>query len=169
MAPPEYVIQALLDGLDHVAREMERKWGVGRLRLLVGDFLCAKFDAQKNKLDAAVATGSPVYVRTHAEGMKRAWVALDRAATEAGLRPLSPEVWECVLPSTGEVVSLVRTDAEAQHICRSCRVFTLDEIATVLDGLPEVLEAKEVFPDATVTRLGPRKPLDWVKGDELPF
>jgi hypothetical protein len=47
MAPPELVAQAILDGLDETARQMERKWGVGRLRLLVDDALRGKFDAQK--------------------------------------------------------------------------------------------------------------------------
>jgi hypothetical protein len=53
-APPDFAIRAILDGLDHVAAGMERKWGLGRLRLLVSDLLRAKFDAQKDKLDAAI-------------------------------------------------------------------------------------------------------------------
>ena len=68
MAPSQYRIQALVDGLDQVALAMERKWGVGRLRLLVSDFLRAKFDEQKDRLDAALATGS-------FEGWSRAWLA----------------------------------------------------------------------------------------------
>jgi hypothetical protein len=56
---------------------MERKWGVGRLRLLVSDLLSAKFDAQKDKLDAAIATNQEQYIRAQAEGMKRAWSALE--------------------------------------------------------------------------------------------
>ena len=98
MAPPELVTQAILDGLDETARQMEQKWGVGRLRLLVDDALRAKFDAQKAKLDAAIATDQEIYVRAQAAGMRRAWQVLDRAATEAGAQPLAPEVWECVLP-----------------------------------------------------------------------
>src|SRR5512134_3295607 len=93
-APSDYAIRAIIDGLDQLACEMERKWGVGRLRLLVSDLLRAKFDAQKDKLDAAIASNLVQHVPTHAEGMKRAWQALDRAATEARHPPLSPEVWE---------------------------------------------------------------------------
>ena len=89
LAPSEYAIRAIIDGLDQVAVEMERKWGVGRLRLLVSDLLRAKFDAQKDKLDAAIATNQEHYIRAQAEGMKRAWAALDKAASEAGHRPLS--------------------------------------------------------------------------------
>jgi hypothetical protein len=78
MAPPEFVIKAILDGVDETARQMERKWGVGRLRLLVGDVLRIKFDAQKAKLDAAIAADQETYIRAQAEGMRRAWLALDR-------------------------------------------------------------------------------------------
>src|SRR5512134_156969 len=92
-APSEYAIRAIIDGLDQVACEMERKWGVGRLRLLVGDLLRAKFDAQKDKLEAAIVTNRETYIRAQAEGMKRAWTALDKAASEAGYAPLSPKVW----------------------------------------------------------------------------
>ncbi len=169
MAPSHYAIRAVLDGLDQVALEMERKWGVGRLRLLVSDLLRAKFDAQKDKLDAAIQTDREQYVRAQGGGMKRAWAALDTAASEAGAKPLSPHVWECVLPSTGEVVSIVRTEAEAHHVARECRVFTLEEIARLIDGLPgAVLEAKRVFPGATVTRVG-KPEMDWKRGDEIPF
>jgi hypothetical protein len=48
MAPSSYRIHAMVDGLDQIAADMERKWGVGRLRLIVSDFLRAKFDEQKD-------------------------------------------------------------------------------------------------------------------------
>jgi len=169
MAPSEYAIRAIIDGLDQVAHAMEQKWGVGRLRLLVSDLLRAKFDAQKDKLDAAIAANQERYIRAQAEGMKRAWAALDRAAAEDGHKPLSPDVWECVLPTKGEVVSIVRTEAEAHHVARSCRVFTLDEVARLIEALGDtVLEAKRVFPGAQVSAIG-KPAIDWEKGDDIPF
>src|SRR5262245_16824412 len=54
-------VKAALDRLDHVAREAERKWGIGRLRLLVDDELRAKFDRQARLLDDAL-WGSPASV-----------------------------------------------------------------------------------------------------------
>jgi hypothetical protein len=169
MAPSDYIIGAAIEGVDLFAHEMERKWGVGRLRLLVCDLLRARFDAQKDKLDAAIEANREPYVRAQAEGMRRAWAALDAVATEAGHTPLSPEIWECVLPSTGEVIAIVRTEPEAHALCRDCRVFTLEEIARLIDGLPKgVLEAKRIFPGATVARVG-KPEIDWEKGDDLPF
>jgi hypothetical protein len=102
--------------------------------------------------------------------MKRAWVALDHAAHNAGEQPLAPDVWECVLPSTGEVVSLVRTEAEAHNVARECRVFTLTEIATLIEALGNgVLAIKEKFPAAAVTGIRRKPPVDWDRGDEIPF
>jgi hypothetical protein len=169
MAPSDYVIRAILDGLDQVARDMEREWGVDRLRLLVSDHLRARFDAQKDKLDAAVVANEERYVRAQAEGMKRAWAALNKAAIEAGARPLSPEVWECKLPSSGAVVAIVRSSAEARHVAGERLVFSLEEIARLIDDLPAaVLETKRVFPGAEVARVGPPE-IDWERGDDIPF
>ena len=82
---------------------------------------------------------------------------------------LSPEVWECMLPSR-EVISIVRTEAEAHHVCRECRVFTIDEIGRLIDGLPDaVLEAKKVFPGVTITAVRECNPIDWEVGDDLPI
>ena len=170
MSSSAYRIQAMVEGLDQVAHAMERKWGIGRLRLIVSDFLRAKFDEQKDRLDAAISSGEERYVASQVDGMKRAWAALDRAAHDAGEQPLAPEVWECVLPSTGEVVSLVRTEVEAHHVARECRVFTVAEIATLIEALGDgVLNIKQKFPGATVTGIRRKAPVDWERGDDIPF
>jgi hypothetical protein len=174
MAPLELVNQAILDGLDETARQMERKWGVGRLRLLVDDALRAKFDAQKAKLDAAIATGQEIYVRAQAAGMRRAWQVLDRTATETGAQLLAPVVWECVLPSSGEVVSIVRTEAEAHRVARECEVWTLAEVGVLIERMgDQVRKVRRTFPGSAVVDIRPREPppppIDWARGDELPF
>jgi hypothetical protein len=170
MSSSAYRIQAMIDGLDQIAIAMERQWGVGRLRLLVSDFLRAKFDEQKDRLDAALASGDERYVAAQVEGMTRAWSALDRSAHEAGEKPLAPEVWECVLPSTGEVISLVRTAEEAHHVAREGRVFTTAEVAILIEALGEgVLSVKQKFPGATVAGIRRKPPVDWDRGDPMPF
>jgi hypothetical protein len=171
-ALPELVIKAVLDGVNAIARQMEGKWGVGRLRLLVDDALRIKFDAQKAKLDAAIATDKEAYVRTQAEGMRRAWLALDRAATESGAQPLVPEIWECVLPASGKLVSIVRTEIEAHHVARESEVWTLAEIAVLIERLGDDLRhVKRTFPGSAVVEVRDRNPppIDWEKGDDLPF
>jgi hypothetical protein len=67
------------------------------------------------------------------------------------------------------VVAIVRSEAEAHHVCREIRVFTLAEIARLIEALgATALEVKRVFPGAAITRVG--KPgIDWAKGDPIPF
>jgi hypothetical protein len=132
LVPSAYRIHALVEHVDQVALAMERKWGIDRLRLLVPAELRAKFDAQKDRLDVAIASNNEDLIRIHAEGMQRAWEALDRAASEVGHGPLVPEVWECKLLETGEIVSLVRTEAEAHLVVQARRVFTVAQIATLI-------------------------------------
>lgn len=161
--------QAALDALDHVAAGMERKWGVGRLRLLVDDGLRVRFDAQKEKLDAAIASGEPAYLLAHAQGMRRAWLALDQTAEAAGAAPLAPEVWECVLPSSGEVVALVRTETEAHHLARDRRVFTVAEVACLIEALGEgLLQVKAAYPGAALAEVR-RHPAETEQADVPPL
>ena len=86
--------------------------------------------------------------------------------------PLAPEVWECVLPATGEVVSIVRTEAEAHHVARESEVWTLAEIAVLIERLgDEVRQVKRTFPGSAVVEVRDRDlpPIDWEKGDDPPF
>lgn len=169
-APGEYRMRALLDGLDHLVAEMDRVWGVGRLPLLVPNSLRAKFDEQRARLDAAVASGEESFVRIQVEAMRRAWQVLDHAARADGAKPLSSEVWECPLPTSGEVIALVRDEASATHAQQGRPVFTLQEIARLIETLgPTVLEAKRVFPGAAITHTHSSQTFDWSKGDAMPF
>lgn len=164
-APSHLAIQSILDGVDHVAGEHERKWGIGRLRLLVDDVLRARFDRQAGLLDGAILSGLEAEIRIQAEAMKRAWAYLDGVALRNSAAPLAATVWECVLPVTGEVVGIVRTEADLAA-CERQIAFTLDEIARLLSGLPNAVGAiKAAWPKARIERAGP---IDWARGDELP-
>jgi hypothetical protein len=169
-APGEYRIRAMVDGLDEIASTMDRVWGVGRLRLLVPDPLRTKFDEQQARVDAAVASGQESFVLVQVEAMRRAWQALDREARADGAKPLSSDVWEATLPTSGEVIALVRTEAGASQAPEGRTVFTLPEIAKLIESLGStVLDAKRAFPGAVVTDAHSRKPFDWSKGDDMPF
>lgn len=166
--------------VDLVASEMERKWGVDRLRLMVDKDLREKFDRQRYLFSQAIWCGELEDVRTQSRRMAAAWRALDRAATEAGKAQAAPEVWEVAL-SNGRTVAILRdwTDAalfEAQRSDRSAQVYTLAEIARLIEAHPEVVKAKAVFSGAEVTqvRAPERDPLRGIEAfapidDEIPF
>ena len=114
---------------------MERKWGCGRLRLVVPTELRARFDSQRWKLAQAQWHGGLDDVVREAGRMARAWRALDAAAEAAGAAPLSPEVWELVL-SNGTVVAITRSRAEAHHIADDPRfvvTYTLSDVASLIE------------------------------------
>ena len=179
MAPDHYKKRSLTDGLDHLAKQMETKWGVDRLPLLVSDQLRAAFYQQKDLLDEALTSGDLTLIDIQVGGMKRAWEALDQAATQSGQPILSADIWEVKLPVSGRDVAFVKTSAEAGAIARpDLETWTVSEIAQLIDGMDENVRAvKQLFPGAEVTAITKKetpsqtdeKPFDWSKGDEIPF
>ena len=152
-------IQAVIDGVDNIAKTMELKWGVGRLRLVVSDDLREKFDRQYEKLNGAIWAGVSREVELHGPAMTRAWVALDAAAFADGQQPLDPVVWETVTDD-GTVIALVRTTAEAHAVAASGRkveVWTMEEVGRLAAAAGIVSKIKTTFPGATVTRLTPAR------------
>jgi hypothetical protein len=142
-----------IECLDEIAMAMERKWGIGRLPRLVDPALAAKFDAQREKLNDALASERHDAIAAQAAAMERAWKALDAAAIAAGAKPLSPTVWETALPSTGEIVAIVRTAEEASAVAheRNGAVYTLAEVAVAIDAIHDDIRAvKQTFPGAAV-------------------
>lgn len=158
-----------LETLDHVAAEMEQLWGIGRLRLLVSEFLRIKFDAQADKLNAAIDENHPDFISVQAEGMRRAWLALDKAAREAGHRPLDPNVWEAFLPTAGVAVAIVRTEAESHALAKDRVAFTVAEIGQWLERIPEAVDQVKRKHPGVLLSLSKLKAFDWKKGDPIPF
>ena len=59
-------------------------------------------------------------------------------------------------------MSIVRTVVEAHHVA--------DEVAVLIDAVGDcVLDLKHKFPGATVTGIRRKAPVDWERGDEIPF
>ena len=147
--------QAAIDGADAVAIAMEARWGAGRLRLLVPVELREKFDRQRFRFNAAIWHGDLEAVRIESGRMVKVWQALSRAAEAAGQPVLSPEVWEVAL-ADGTVVALVRSPEDAHAVVaegRRVTIYTLAELAIMLEHYAEVTRVKVTFPGAEVTRI----------------
>jgi hypothetical protein len=159
-AHADALAQAAIDFLDEIALAMERKWGINRLPRLVAPDLAIRFRAQQDRLNEALASNRPDAIRVQAEAMARAWSALDHAASAAGASPLVPEVWEAVLPCTGEVIAIVHTQEEASAIARERKgaVWTLEEVARAIEAFGDQVRAvKRAFPGAEVTAVRPSR------------
>lgn len=150
-------ITAIIQGLDALAVQMEDRWGVGRLPLLVSVDLREKFDRQTRLLNGAVWAACLPDVELHAARMTTAWAVLDKAATDAGHEPIAPEVWEAVTDD-GRVLAICRDDTAAHKVARSGRyveVWSLAEVGRVLGkhSLTQAVGAiKQEFPGAKVQR-----------------
>lgn len=166
---PDDFRHSVIDGLDAVAHDMETLWGAGRLRLLVSDFLRAKFDAQTAKLNTALQDSNPEFIAVQAEGLRRAWAYLDKAAREAGHRPLDPNIWEITLPTAGIAVALVRSLAEAHALSKDRVAFTTEELGAWLEQCPDAIKRVQQKYPGTLLNLHKPKTVDWSKGDPIPF
>jgi len=155
--------QAHIDGADQLAREMELKWGSGRLRLLVSPELREKFDRQRYLFNQAIWHGDLEAVRVQSARMVSAWQALDKEAIHLGQPKLSPVCWEVRLED-GTVAAIVPKDVYAHAVVAEGRklvVYTMDEIGRLLSHYPQIAKAKEVFPGATVEAVRrPSEPMD---------
>jgi hypothetical protein len=170
--------RAHLDEADATAAAMEAKWGVDRLRLLVGPELREKFDRQRYLLNQAIWHGELEDVRRESQRMVKAWLTLDQAAIHNGKDPLDPMVWEVAVPATDEhgasiatVAAIVPDDTHAHRVVsdgRKLAVYTLDEIGRLLAAMPSVARIKQFFPGATVTatRKSVDDPLDGIRDTE---
>lgn len=157
--------RAALDALDHIAAQMETKWGCGRLRLLVDNKDdVAAFDRQRFKLNEAIREGTLKQLTDEAGRMCNAWVALDEEAEAAGKVRLDQDIWEVTM-SDGSVVGIVQSwtpDIEGKVTAdgRALVIYSLDDIAMLLEAHREVLTAKRTWPGAKVTRVSKDQPSD---------
>ena len=168
-------ITAAVLSVDEVAREMERRWGVGRLVRLVSPATLVRF-----RQGHALWTQAYSHDRNAAETertsamMVRAWRALDAEARIAGHAELAPTVWEG-RTEDGRVLIITRTSEEALAIAsapddRSRTIWTVDELARCVAMFEQVNEVKRCFPGATVTAVSPRHvgfADDWATSDPL--
>lgn len=147
--------QAWVDELALCVEGMERKWGAGRLRLMVGPELREKFDRQRYLTNQALWHGDLENLKIQCRRMINGWKALDRAADEAGLERCATEAWE-VVGANGLVHVIVRTVDDAQDYRKgrlNVSVYTLAEVAVILDALSPVEALKSAFPDAELVQL----------------
>jgi hypothetical protein len=146
--------QAAIDGADATAIEMERRWGAGRLRLLVSPELREKFDRQRFLFNSAIHHGDLEEVQRQAARMTAAYRGLNLAAEAVGAPKLSPVVWEVGL-ADGTVAAIVRSYEDGAEINRERRlvVYTLEEIGRMLDNYRQVVDTKIVFPGAEVVAI----------------
>lgn len=160
-------IQNALAPLDRLARDMERKWGCGRLPSLVDPELAARFGRAQDKLNEAIRLNAPHEIARRVGVVMRGWQALDDDATRAGADRLPARTIGVEHGGRAWVVVLDPVDydkARADHIGggRVVALAELIEAYKIVSGrIAGVLEA---FPGAQI-----RAPSGARLDDPLPF
>jgi hypothetical protein len=142
----------LIDDLKAVVGQVEDRWGIGRLRMLVPAELREKFDRQRYLTNQAIWHGDLEQVRMHTKKMILAYRKLDEVAQASGASRKPVEQWEAVLAS-GVVLTLVRTSEDAINVKKDGRkmvVWTMEEIGKVVEDQTAILLAKQFFDGAEV-------------------
>jgi len=155
--------RAHVDEVDRVAIEMESKWGSDRLRFLVGPELRERFDRQRYLFNQAIWHGDLEELRRESSRMIAAWKRLDAEAAANGKQQLHPLVWEVTVGEgdSAYVAAIVPDNTHAKYVLASGRkvvVYTLEEIAKLIQAMPAVMRVKEAFPGAEVA--ASRKSID---------
>ena len=172
-APNQGAMRRMQDALhryDDRVSEVERKWGVDRLIWVVGGNLRDRFEAQMDKLNAAIDRMEDV--EHQVDVTLRGVAALEQAAIAAGVQPLKGEWIEGKMPD-GRVLAIVPNDYEVSRVKRDNRemlVYSVDEIGRLLAAWDEskaVDAVKAVFAGATVEKV--KTKLEKELNDEIPF
>lgn len=161
-------ITAIIAAVDRKGREMDEKWGTGRLPALVGVEWADRFSSQRRKFSEALWRWDYPEARKHGEAMERAYAKLDELATAAGAEQGAPEQWEFETPEG--LVILVRDRARQGQVDtqgRRAQVWSLDEIASVLRNYPMLAAAKDAFPGAEVVSIRPARDFKDALDDSL--
>lgn len=155
-------VTAIVLTVDERARDCNKKWGTNRLPHLVPLDWLERFRSQKRKWETACfeCSGSPLpadleTVRKHGEAMLRAFDKLEDLAVEAGHLPTPPQQWEFELKD-GTPVILVRDRAEIGQVDakgRAAQIWSLEEVANIIEKFPLIARAKDMFPGAEVVQM----------------
>ena len=158
-----------LGGLDRMAREMDRKWGVDRLPDLVSPEMAAKYGSAMGKLNAAVRESDVAHTVARAEVCVRGLRAMDAAADAAGMPHSDPDIWEYQIDGhTFGIIADGRDWPAAYAKREGITIHTMREVALALKHYGQiVVDVKQAFNGAEVVAV--RKTKEKIEYEEIPF
>ena len=165
---------AAIQSVDEVARRLEQKWGIGKLEALATPQLAVQFHQCRANFNEAANGDDVQYLVQKANNMIEGLNALEAQAIKHGHSPSDIDVWYAIAPSDigGHAYAIVKDASDAAAVDRDQypRVYTLDEIARIIASFekPIVRKAKDVFPNAEITKIGSNNKKD-DPNDPIPF
>lgn len=110
-----------LSPIDQAFRASEDKWGTGRLERLQRTEILQAYKRGWDAYRVALEDGDGPALETIGPKMIQSLAFMDQQATEAGHKPLDPEVWEAPM-GNGVTLCVVKTTAEASAVIRASKV-----------------------------------------------
>jgi hypothetical protein len=163
-------MQQALHKYDDVVSAIERKWGIDRLVWLVPVELRDRFEQQMDRLNAAIERQHDV--EHEVEVTLRGVAAIEKAAIDAGAKPLTGEYVEGRMPD-GKVLAIVPTGYEVSKVQqenRDMRVYSVDEVGRIISAWQAselVDKVKQTFSGAVVEKV--KTTTETILNDEIPF
>lgn len=160
-------MQVVINAVDQRGREMDERWGIGRLITIVPIEWAERFRSQRRKFLGAVWEYDSAEVTKHGEAMLRAYAKLDELAS-ATHQPGPPDVWEFNTPD-GLIVLVrdIRRASERLLQGRKGQVWSIDEIVNVIRAYPMLAAAKDAFSGAVIEEIRPPIDVSQKLDDEL--
>ena len=145
-------VQSAVQGYDRHIWEAERTWGVDRLPSLVSDDTRQRWWTGVGMLNTAIRDNNAVMVKALVDNMIVGLQKMISEAEAAGYGPLAPDIWESAL-SDGRVLRLVRSfpGPSYQPDGRDVILWTLEDVARLVDKQDAINKIKEMFPGAEIT------------------
>lgn len=164
-SPTEHEKLRYLEMLDQVSIRYEAIWGIGKLPALSGADIHTKWIKQQEKLDAAIESGTLDEVRDIVQGSVRAYEIMDASARKLGHKPMDADCWEVRHPETGTLYRIYKSNTETfAPQSDGAIVYSLVEIARILEAHQLVNVVKDHFPGVVVTKIDN---IDWKSGDKI--
>jgi len=181
-APPMFsekgddTAMAAINSVDQVARQLEQRFGLGKLERLAAPKLAVAFEQARQNFNDAIQGDDSSYLVQKANNLIEGWKALERSAIKDGHKPQSSKVWEFYAPEDvgGQKYAIVDEVSDAASVEGDTRIYTLDEVARVIIGWENTklglmaAATKQNFPDAQIKSVKYKKTNE-VIDDEIPF
>ena len=154
------ICRAAVNSVDKVARDLEQRWGIGKLEELASPKLAVQFEQARQNFSEAANGDDHNYLVQKADNLITGWKALEAQAIKNGHSPDDAEVWYAIAPEdVGEYTfAIVKNGSDAAVVDREKypRVYSLDEVARIIHNFENsmIRKAKEVFPNSTITKIG---------------
>lgn len=162
-------VNAVMMAVDAKGRELDDKWGIGRLVTLVPAEVAARFASQRRKFGEAIQAWDYPEALKHGAAMERAYAKLEELAVAAGASPSPPDQWEFETPEG--LVVLIRDKRRIPQVDlngRAAAIWSLDEVASVICAHPVLASVKQQFPGSEIVHIRP-KPITDFPDDDIPF